>query len=761
MSDMQLFDAILGAKMDSIQVERDADGHMRVLLEGAELEKVNAFLSEELNRAYDDYSPMWMNAVENIETYKAIRKMIEDSGLAMYPAPIARIPADQVIAATYNSVMRPRPIISIDAYLNASYDVPGVAGAPTPQPGMPVPTQSVTAEEIGKNLRQGYEFLARERIQIGPKLLKAIGNAVKGCPSYWKVAVNPDQVTKLTARADGGAVTTSVRYESTRMRGDIVAHYLVPYFNCMKPLDQDDIQICDWFAEREKHNRPEDILTEYVAKTLFLIKDDAEVKALANSTVDIYDPYRERIAASTEKKPPAQKPTQVCDRWEVWFYWTAQFKDPESGQSAVKQLNCVGSFHRSAGKLMSCFLNEYEHQERPYELIDQFDDGGSTVENMRYHQNVFTHTVQAEIKNAFIANNVALWHDPDNPDIVSFFTSHKVLKPGDHIPGVFGKDWGVAVMGQDHDSMMPLIQFILSFSQLDSKQNKYSSGDPGGRTPANTMAMAIEQAGQEPHLFLHRLSTKLSRIFRLDMETRRQFQPLGEVLPSWTGKEKTEIPFRFPVGDVLDNFRIALTASDEALAREQDQQNIMAQKKALMDDGEYVAKILGAIMNLQTPLPKEGVDAFAKIIKRDQKALMDLLGNSTTDVDQYDLTPEVDALLAARNRQLEAQQAMQRELQHAQAVSGTSPQQQAAQPDIKISLSGKLTPEQEAQAAAQRGLGGSNAQGQAAGPGPAVPGPGGPGGAGVAPPTGGQPGVPPPPPTAPVQGGQGVGGAVQ
>jgi hypothetical protein len=730
MSDMARFDLILGAEMDSIKVEQDADGHMRVMFEGAELDAVNEFLADELTRAYDDHAPLWLNAVENIETYKAIRTQIKDSGPAMYPAPLARIPADQVIASTYNSVMRPRPIFSFDAYLNANYDVPGEATiGMSGIPGMsaaPVPTEPTTAEEIAKNLRQGYEFITRERIQIGPKLLKAIGNAVKGCPSYWKVAVNPDQTTKLAAMADAGTVTTDARYESTRMRGDIIGHYLVPFFNCMKPIDQDDIQTCDWFAEREKHNRPDDIVKAYAAKKLFLIKDDVEVKSLASSTVDIYDPYRERLAASTEKKGQAQKPTQVCDRWEVWFYWTANFKNKLTGESGVKQLNCIGSFHRTVGKLMSCFINGYEHQERPYELVDQFDDGGSTVENMRYHQNVFTHTMQAEIKNAFIANNVALWHDPDNSELVAWFTSHPTISAGDHVPGEFMKDWGIAVMGEEHDSMLELLRFILSMSQLDSKQSKYSSGDPGGRTPANTMAMAIEQAGQEPHLFLHRLSMKLSRILRLDMETRRQFQPLGEVLPVWEGKKKTEIPFRFPVGDVLDNFRIALTASDEALAREQDQQNIMAQKKALMDDGEYVAKILGAIMNLQTPLPKEGVDAFAKIIRRDQKALMDLLGNVTTDVGQYDLTPEVDALLAARNKQLEAQQAMQRELQHAQALQG-----------------------------------GANAQMQTAGSGSAVPGQAGPGGAGVAPQAGGQPSIPTPPPAPPVQSSQAVGGAVQ
>jgi hypothetical protein len=724
--DMARFDMILGAEMDSIKVEQDADGHMRVLLEGAQLEAVNSYLTDELTRAYDEHAPMWLNAVENIETYKAIQKQIKGSGPAMYPAPLARIPADQVIASTYNSAMRPRPIMSIDAYLNATYEVPGEEtvgmGA---RPGQPIPTQPITAEEIGKTLRQGYEFIARERIQIGAKLLKAIGNAVKGCPSYWKVVINPEQATKLTAKTSNGAVDTGEQYESTRMRGDIVGHYLVPYFNCMRPIDQDDVQTADWFAERETKNRPDDILKEYVAKKLFLIKDDAEAKQLAASNVDIYDPYRERLAATTEKKGEAQKPTQVCDRWLVWFYWTTNFANPLTGEKGVKKLNCVGSFHRTSGKLMNCFLNGYEHQERPYELFDQFDDGGSTVENMRYHQNVFTHTIQAEIKNAFISNNVAIWYDPENARLTAWFEANPTIGPLDKIPGELGEDWGTVVMGEQHDSMLELLRFILSMSQLDSKQNKYSSGDPGGRTPANTMAMAIEQAGQEPHLFLHRISMKLSRIFRLDMETRRQFQPLGETLPIWNGKEKTQIPFRFPVGDVLDNFRIALTASDEALAREQDQQNVMMLKKALMDDGEYVAKVLGSIMNLQTPLPPEGVAAFAKIIKRDQKALMDLLGNVTTDVDQYDLTAEVDALLDARNRQLEAQQAMQLEVQHARAA------------------------------------GGMNAQMSPAGPGAAIQGPGGAGGGGGGPQPGGQPGVPPAPPQPPAQGGQAVGVPIQ
>lgn len=679
MTEVTRFSDLLRADIESVKLETDASGFVRVLFAGDEKKRVDAYLTEELNNTHEDWQPLWNEAVENLETYRATRLStppIPDSGQVIYPAPLARIPANQIIASTYNTIMRARPIFKWDAYLGASYEMPRASamppmmdGAPPMPPSTPQ-VESQSAEEVAKRLRQGYEFVVRERIGFGRKLQRAIGSAVKGCPVWWKVVADPQERSILTPKVNGIAIDLDDKYELTRMRGDIVQHYLIPFFNGMMPLEylylEDAFNLTPWFGERDPW-RPDDLLKRFEAGELFLIESDEEAQQLAKSVSDHYDPNHARAAATTERKS-LQKPIQDCDVWRTWFYRNVKYVDPVDGKKKVKRLNLIGAFHRTGGKLMDCYLNNYEHQERPFELIDEMDDGGSTVANMKYHQTVFTHLGQSDIKNAFHANIMLYWYDPDNSVVETFFKANPVIQPGTHIPGKEGEDWGVVRGGSEHFSMLEHMKFFLSMSQLDSKQNKYSQGDPGGRTPANTMAQAIEQSSQEPHLFLHRLSAKFSRLLRLDAETRRQYQPLGEILPMWDehAKATLELPFRFPVGDCMDNFRVALTASDEALAKEQDPQQIMALKKALMDDGEYVAKVIAAIINTQTPLSPATLKIFQKIINRDQKTLRQLVGEIVTDEDAYDLTKEIEDLVGERNAQLDQQRQMQMEQAYAQ-----------------------------------------------------------------------------------------------
>jgi hypothetical protein len=733
---------LLSAEIESVKMEMDPNGHMRVMLIEEELHKVNSFLKGELDRTYDDWVPIWNESVENLETYRTVKIPIPDGGQSIYPAPIARIPADQIIASVYNAIMKPRPVFSIDSYLGATYSIPSAQAPPQPGPNGPEPsppgmvtTTPSTAEQVAHRMEQGYDFVVRERICMGQKLLRGIKGAVCGSPYWWKVVADPQITTTMSAKSDGAVIDLNDKYEETRLRGDIVKWYLVPFTNGMMPIDADSIDTADWFAER-KPMRSDELAKRYATGDLFLVKDDGEASTLCSDTVDQVDQFRARAAVSTEKKMPSA-PTQVADTWLTWFYWDVKYIDPNAPpridgkkEWKIKRLSLLGDFHLSGGKLMTCFLNPYEHQCRPYELVDQMDEGDCTVGRLKYHQTMFTYAAQAEIKNAFTAVNVGYWHDPNAVDTADFFAAKHVIGTGDHIPGIKEKEWGTYRAGEGFTySMLDLLKFFLSMSQLDSRENEFTMGGrPPGRTPAATTSQVYAHAEEVKTMLLARLSVKLSRLLRLDAETRRQYQPLGEVLPVWDEEAKAtiEIPFRFPVGDVLDNFRMALTAADEVLTQERDPQQIMMRKQALMADGEYVAKVIAAILNLQQPLPASAVELFAKVVKRDQQLMRRLMGQMVTDEESYDLTPELEALIAERNQQLQQQQ-----------------QQQAQQAQM----------EQASQT--QVGLRGQNAQG-ASGTGPAPPGAGSGGGPnpGGPPPPQQQPAVPAhaAPPPAPIPG---------
>jgi hypothetical protein len=745
---------LLSAEVEAVELEMDASGHTRVLFDDKELAKVNAFLKASMDSTYDDWAPIWNRSVENKETYRTVKVPIPDGGRSMYPAPIARIPADQVIASVYNAIMRPRPVFSIDAYLKADYDLPGQQVAmPPPQPAAPgmasppfprnvVTAEKQTAERVAHRMEQGYDFVARERIGIGPKLMRGIKGAVTGSPYWWKVVADPEERTSLAAKSNGATIDLDDKYEETRLRGDLVKWYLVPFTNAMMPLEflyeEDGIDRAPWFAER-LYMRPDDLAKRYAVGDLFLIADDDAAGKLAGTTVDAVDEYRTRAAQSTERKSPSNA-IQMVPNWLTWFFWDVKYVDPnqpttEDGKKSwrKKRLSLLGDFHLGSGQLMTCWMNEYEHRCRPYELVDQMDEGDCTVDRLMYAQTMFTYAAQSEIKSAHIANTPLYWHDPNDPDLVAFFASHKVIGAGEHVPGIFGTQWGLTPAGEKHYSMLELMKFFISMSQLDSKENDFTSGGrPPGRTPADTTRQVYQHAEEVKTMFLARLSLKLGRLLRLDAETRRQYQPLGETLPVWDEEAKgtIEIPFRFPVGDVLDNFRIALTAADEALSEEKDPQQIMMRKQAMMADGEYVAKIIAAIVNIQNPLPETAVKAFAKIIARDQQMMRKLMGQMVTDEENYDLTPEIEALIRERNAALQAKLS--------QPPSPPKP------PEVKLSISGKMTPEQEAAAAENAGIGagGSNVE-SASGPNPNSPGGGGPAGPGQSPGSSSQPAVPP------------------
>lgn len=704
------FSQLLGAEIESAKLEMGPDGNVRVLFDEDELNKINGELKSKLDSTYRDWVPIWNESVENLETYRCVPIPIPDGGKSVYPAPISRIPADQIMSSVYNAIMRSDPIFSIDAYLNAEYGVP----ASQPAPNI-VATAPLTSEVCAHRFEQGYEFIARERIQLPQKLMRGLRGAVCGSPYWWKVVADPEQRTTMTPKVEGALVDLSDKYEETKLRGDMVKWYLVPFTNCMMPIDMvledSGIDKSPWFAERTAWT-PDHVAKRHAIGELFLIKDDETAHAIVTSTIDARDEFKTRAAQSTEKKVPAA-PLQECDTWLVWFYRDLFYKDPVDGKKKLKRLSLLGDFALTTGKLMTCWLNGYEHQCRPYELVDQMDEGDCTVGRMKYHQNMFTYTAQAEVQGLFAALTPLFWFDPNVTDVSEFFKSKRVVALGDHIPGVDKKEWGTSFAAEKHYSGIEMMKLILSMSQLDSRENEFTMGGrPPGRTPASTAAQVYQHAEETKTAFLGRLSNKLSRLLRLDMETRRQYQPLGEILPVWDkkAKEAIQIPFTFPVGDVLDNFRIALTAADDAMREEHDPQQIMMRKQALMQDGEYVAKVIGAIMNLQAPLPPEGVDLFKKIIDRVQAMTREMMSLSVSDEESYDLTPEVESLVEARNRAL-------------------------------------------AQLQAQPPQGAVNAQGPNQSSGPGAPGPAGQGSPQQGqPPAPSVPPVPPPAPTGPVSG---------
>jgi hypothetical protein len=104
-SKSQALDAIeLDSKSGEFQLGEN--GYYQFIPSDDEKVKIEAWLSEEISRAIEDHEPLFAEARETIEAYKAVKQRVEGSGESILPSPIVRIPADQIISSTVNEILR-------------------------------------------------------------------------------------------------------------------------------------------------------------------------------------------------------------------------------------------------------------------------------------------------------------------------------------------------------------------------------------------------------------------------------------------------------------------------------------------------------------------------------------------------------------------------------------------------------------------------------------------------------------------------------
>lgn len=355
----------------------------------------------------------------------------------------------------------------------------------------------------------------------------------------------------------------------------------------------------------------------------------------------------------------------MCDVMEVWFYRNLKVIDPDTGEKVVKRFSLMGEFHVGAKRLLSCFRNPYDHQKRIHVPFTEYLDGSSTVGMLRWHQTVYTHCSQSEIKNSFHANNFSYRASPGS-DVAEKY-ANQPLATGVVI--VAEKDEFDAFRpGAEHASLLPLMMHIRGDAVEASKVSAYESGQSiPGRTPSSTVQQILERGGEPGNLFLLRLNEGVQKVMRLYLETARQYSPMGETVPVIDPETKAilEVPFRFPLGECMDNIRISLTAADEALSKEHAPEEIAMLMQLYQQRSQFVASLAGPLMDPRSTPAAMGL--FQKIIEGDQVIFEKLIGSVRTDTkDKFDVRPAIDALIAEKQAILQQQQ-MQQESELANA----------------------------------------------------------------------------------------------
>jgi hypothetical protein len=658
---------------NSGKFELDDAGYLKFIPSDEEEKAINAWLADEIAAAQTLHRPIFDEAAENVETYKAVKKRLTDGGEAILPSPIARAPADQIIASTVNMILRAKPLVAVDPDFPGTYPViapgqppqmadmgmhpmpdgsmmpdaemGGMMGGAPPMPSGPIPVSiKVDAEEIARRMQSGLEFKLRRHVKFPKFVHEIVHDCVTGASPVWgKVYRERKRRPLIQPKVNGVLVDFDDKQERYVTDGDDVKFCRVPVFNVLRPNLDDDIDDLPWIAERTPKSSDE-ITSAFHAGDYFLIKDGEDLDDIARNVGAPVDPAREQIDASTRNVTGERAPKG--DVYEVWFYRHLKVVDPETGERKVKRFSLLGDFHLGARRLLNCYRNPYEHQRRPLKPFTQFLDGSSTVGIVKYNQHVGTHIIQSEIRNAYHANNFTYWYDPSNPDIEKFFKERTKLNPGDIIPGKEGDDWGVVRAGAQHYSLLSLAQWNAGTAQEASNVSDYESGRTiPGRTPSSTVAQILEAGGQQQILFLTmQLNEPLMDLVRLWLETKRQFSPLGEELPIRDPQTKAIalIPMRYPLGEGLDNFRLTLTAADEAAQKERDQAEKLQILDAYQRHTSFQAEIAGPMLSPElTPAQRQ---FYYDMAAAENDLFKEIMAALRTDEEKFDLRPSLDAI---------------------------------------------------------------------------------------------------------------------
>jgi hypothetical protein len=675
------------------EFEMGEDGYLRFYPSDETRKKIEAYLYDEITRAKEDHKDLFADAIANLEAYKGKKIRIDGSGeQSILPSPLVRIPCDQIISSTVNTVLRARPLVSLDACFPAEYEVPVQIPVPREQmaevQAMGVPLNQpfvikVNAEQVARRLQQGLEYKLRNVLDFATFIWTIVTDCVTvgKVPAWAKVCRHAKERPLVEPKVNGVSVDLKAKTRRYVDDGEEVTFYSVPGVNVLLPIDEDDQDESPWLAESVPCS-PSAFLAAYYAGDYFLLdkkgeEGEEEAKKLSLLTSENADPQREKREATQDRV--ASVPRAQIEKYEVWFYWDLKVKlpdpeNPEKTKPVVQRFSLMGDFHYGAKRLLSCFDNPYEHQKRIHVPCWQFKDphshaGEGTAGIVRWHQKVHTHAIHADIVNAHHADVPLYWYDPDgNPDTIKFFEGKDVVAPGEFIPGVEGKDWGRVRAGEGHNSLLQVAQYVAGSAQETSNVSAYESGQTiPGRTAAATVAQILEQGKQQPLLFLRQINNFVSKVIWLYLRTVRQFQPMGETLPIRSEELKgvVNLPFRLPVNEALDNFRITLTAADEAMAKEHEPEQIALLINAYEQHTKFATEVVGPM--LQGTYTPAQMNLMQKIVEGHQELFDLILSSTRTDTDKFDLRPQLNAVV-------EEIEQMQKQMQEAQANAAAANQ---------------------------------------------------------------------------------------
>jgi hypothetical protein len=586
----------------------DADGYEKYYPSESEKALIEKRLGDQIEQCIKDYAPYFEKVRDNIATYEALPQSGE-----VLTVPIAKRDANQIIAWALATILRPRPLISVDPYFPATYTTLAQVQPDEEMMAMgvmqPVPTEvPYDSEEIAQALELDAEYTFRERIPLAEILETVITDCVVGASPAWvKVCYERRErdvrFNKYSKTAEG-FVRLSGKEEKVLATEEPVKIIPLSVFNVLKPADCDD----DSGPIFERQSMGDVEFREKLSSGEYDLVDESEYEDLMKKVTRIQIAAKDSIRSQIDKRS-AESPQDKHDVWECWFEWPVRVEEAnELGEvtKRFKMLQLCAHYHLTARKLLMAYRHPYDHGMPIYVPFFQRKKthrfaGGSTVEDVATHQKLISQMLFLDIKGAVHANNFVYWSTDDE---ATRTLTQADVKNGIVVPAKFNEDWGAAPLGASHNGLGQQIGFLNQDAALTTGVSEMEhGGGPINRTAASTIAQVMQAGLAQPLQFLRSLNHGMAKVIRLYYETRRQFQPFGSTAPfrDPESQQLTEIPVRYPVEALLDGFRFTLTAIDEEQAKEAEFEQLTMQLGILQQIGSAVAQVTGPMANLAMP----------------------------------------------------------------------------------------------------------------------------------------------------------------
>lgn len=753
---------LLDRKKDSAVIETDPQyGYDRVFPADDILDQMGSLYADQIVQGDKNWAERFerMRAAE--DCYEAEKKGTD----AVLTIPLAKGIINQQVAWITNQILGKTPFVSWHPLDGGVYEVPTAVmnGAPTPVPGYdgvaPQPayeTEELDGETVAKNfedLLQYYLTECEDFDQLVDDTVHAIDSGEN--PTYWRVDYDPRVLHAKTRKfIRGGAGVQIFGVEDTEIvPRNIVRLRHVSGYNVTTSLPSSDLQTAWWVAEKRPKTTSE--LWEGIKSGQYdFAKKGKRGKnngknndALIRKVLAFGERLRENdpIEASAERIDGIvdEMPRDEHDVRTVSLFHPLRITPP-GGKAAIEIRSLIGDLHVKSRTFLNLMVNwsfsgqrliiPFYRNKRPHR-----SSGMSAAGDILPIQNLLSDIFHLQIQNK-VQNNVKVYLYRENTPVDRWMKAHDyVVRPGSAIPYSETDDVSSQQLGSPIETTAPEIALLMSLG--DNLLVRDETSVPN-RTPGSTVSQVQETAKQQSIRLLRSIRKPIAKAAMLYVQTVAQFSAYA-VIP-FADPEKKRIVSKiigFPREIIANHFACHVTATgdDDSPQARFEKAGLLAQDTDAQNESDM--KLLVTILNGHEPQAKR--DAAKFLLLRRNRLFGERIRAARLDVQHFVID---DKLLTEWEDSLKQEAA-------------SAPPAEPPPPQIKVSLSGQLTPEQEAAAAMQVGIGGQDAQlppaqGGGSVPG-AAPGQGAPGGMPGEPVLQGvpQPGVPgpPQPPGPPVQ----------